>query len=631
MRRLLAALPLLPLLGAVPPASAQEPEYTKETVHVDTTVGPDDATHCDVVADIYKPVTATAATPAPVILTTNGFGGSKDDQAGTGAAFAKRGYVVMSYSGLGFGGSGCDIHLDDRDWDGKAAQDLVTYLAGLDYVKKDAPGDPRLGMIGGSYGGQVQYAVAAIDKRVDTIVPIITWNDLAYSLAPNNLAKGAHPEGTPPGVPKWQWTELFFGVGASQPLQHLDTTPVPPSTCPGFAPEVCPANATTLALGYPTKDTIALLRHASVATYVDDVQIPTLIAQGEADTLFNLNEAVATYEALKARGVPVKLMFQSWGHSGSAPAPGELNLAEPEGTYQGEVFAAWFDRWLKGMDVDTGAEFEFFRPWVTYSGSAEPAYGKAPGYPLKDTLPLRLSGSNALAGPGSVVAPGSATFAAPPGGEPASYSETSAVQTQQPFKSMPPYDPPGTFAAFSTPVLTGDVDMVGVPTLDVTVSAPVSTYADPGVAPTLYAKLYDVAPDGSLTLVHRLVSPVRLGAANQRVRIHLPGIVHRFAEGHRVRLVLATTDQAYLSSRAAHVLTVTNDPAAPHVLTLPVTSQRAAAAVPRVLGERRVAAAPARPERRGNDLAATGPAEAVPAVALAALAAAAWVRRRRAA
>jgi ABC-2 type transport system ATP-binding protein len=373
-----------------------------------------------------------------------------------------------------------------------------------------------------------------------------------------------------------------------------------------------------------------------VGTYLDDIKIPTLLAQGEADTLFNLNEAVATYQALKARHVPVKLMFQSWGHSGLGPAPGELDLGHPEGTYQGEVFAAWFDRHLKDLATDTGEEFEFFRPWVPYTGSAEPAYGSAPRYPLKDTLPLRLSGTDALAGPGSVVAPGSATFAAPPGGEPASYSETSFAQDQEPFASIPPTDPPGTFGAFSTPALTGDVDVVGLPTLDVTLSTPASTYADPGLAPTLYAKLYDVAPDGSVTLVHRLVSPVRLGTANQKVRIHLPGIVHRFPSGHRVRLVLATTDQAYLSSRGAHVVTVTNDPAAPHVLTLPVTSKKASAAVPRVLGERTVSAptgpAPAAPggTTGSRGLASTGTSDALAPLAMVALLVALRHRRRHA-
>ena len=64
--------------------------------------------------------TRPAARPrVPAILTTNGFGGSKADQAGLGAAFAKRGYAVLSYTGLGFPDSGCKISLDDPGVDGK--------------------------------------------------------------------------------------------------------------------------------------------------------------------------------------------------------------------------------------------------------------------------------------------------------------------------------------------------------------------------------------------------------------------------------------------------------------------------------------------------------------------------------
>ena len=108
-------------------------------------VGPTNATTCDVVGDLYVPDTASPTSRVPAILTTNGFGGSKDDQAGIGKAFAQRGYVVLSYSGLGFGGSDCKITLDDPDYDGKAAQQLVGYLGGKSGIAftDDAHTTPR--------------------------------------------------------------------------------------------------------------------------------------------------------------------------------------------------------------------------------------------------------------------------------------------------------------------------------------------------------------------------------------------------------------------------------------------------------------------------------------------------------
>src|SRR4051794_18230254 len=41
---------------------------------------------CTIDADLYKPHSASRSARVPAILTTNGFGGSKADQAGLGAA-----------------------------------------------------------------------------------------------------------------------------------------------------------------------------------------------------------------------------------------------------------------------------------------------------------------------------------------------------------------------------------------------------------------------------------------------------------------------------------------------------------------------------------------------------------------
>ncbi len=71
-------------------------------------------------ADLYKPDRASATNKRPAILTTNGFGGSKDDsnESAIGRGFVKQGYVVLAYTGLGFPGSGCKITLDDPAYDG---------------------------------------------------------------------------------------------------------------------------------------------------------------------------------------------------------------------------------------------------------------------------------------------------------------------------------------------------------------------------------------------------------------------------------------------------------------------------------------------------------------------------------
>ncbi len=251
---------------------------------------------CVVDADLYTPKRVNADHPAPAILTTNGFGGSKADQAGLGMAYASKGYVVLSYSGLGFGstattsgsGSQCKITLDDREHDGAAASQLIDFLAGkttakddknqsvtVNYVTKDKvdhngmsrTDDPRVGMVGGSYGGEIQFATAAIDPRLDTIIPLITWNDLAYSLAPNNTSLPSSTSVTyaTPGTEKVDWTTLFFTVGFVDGIMaaFAQSDPTRLLPCDNFADQACKSKAFLDGVGYPDQATLDFARNAS--------------------------------------------------------------------------------------------------------------------------------------------------------------------------------------------------------------------------------------------------------------------------------------------------------------------------------------------------------------------------------
>ena len=397
------------------PASGQaatdhDQKFTKTPILIDVRVGPSDSVPCTVQADLYTPEGVDAGNKAPAILTSNGFGGSKDDdgQKAGASAFAKAGYVAISYSGLGFGGSDCKIYLDDPDYDGKAGKQIVDVLAGsapyaeeggadekfIDFVATDGPQDPRVGMIGGSYGGQNQFAIAGQDDRVDAIIPTITWNDLSYSLAPNNTdqAPGRVTYDTP-GVAKKEWIDLFFGLGIVSGLQNTTTTadPNPVVGCPNFRDEACRAAAQLNALGYPDDTTLKLARHASVGSYLEDIKVPTLLVQGQNDTLFNIQEAVATYRALKKQGTTVAMSWFSGGHSGDAVA-GDLDLTGGvDASHQGRRWIDWMDRFVRGdSTASAGPEFEYFQDWVDYV-----RHGDRPGLRLRRQL-LRRTHLDAL-------------------------------------------------------------------------------------------------------------------------------------------------------------------------------------------------------------------------------------------
>lgn len=592
LHRLATAVAALLLPAALLPLADGQAEaataYTVTTLHFKVTVGPADDQVCDVVGDVYVPAAATPSSRVPAILTTNGFGGSKDDQAGIGTAFASRGYVVLSYSGLGFGGSSCKITLDDPDYDGKAGSQLVGYLGGadgvayldaahtqpapaLDVVRLDAPGDPRVGTIGGSYGGGFQFATAAVDPRVDTLVPLITWNDLSYSLVPNNTDQTTGVSTKRSGAAKLLWAAGFSGLGMVSDLQNQQ---VPPDLlpCPNFADFVCPALVTAGATGYLQPGDVAHLRHASVASFLSKINVPVLLIQGEKDTLFNLNEAVATFKALRARGVPVKMIWQSWGHSDGTPAPGEIDLGSPDPAAQYETgrIVTWLDHYLKGTAGSTGPLFSYFRDWVDYSGNASPAYAVANNFPVGVARTYRLSGKGDLVTGATPAAPGSQSFLTPAAGAPTSIDTADVLSGY--LGQVPPLgDLPGTYASWTTPALTRDLDVVGSPTLRVKVNAPTAALtqgAGEAGQLVLFVKVADVSPDGKAQLIHGLEAPVRIPDVTKPFTVTLPGIVHRFATGHRLRLIVAGGSLNYRGGLTPVPVTIASG--GTQTLTLPV-------------------------------------------------------------
>jgi ABC-2 type transport system ATP-binding protein len=587
-------------LATLPAGATTAPAYTVRTLHFAVRTGPHGGTPCDVVGDLYTPRGASATHRVPAILTTNGFGGSKDDQAGIGKAFARRGYEVLSYSGLGFGGSGCKITLDDPDWDGRAGSQLVSFLGGapgvaytdakhtnkvapLRVVRHDARDhagharryDPRVGMIGGSYGGGNQFATASVDPRVDTIVPIITWNDLTYSLAPNNTDRVRGVTTSNPGAIKLTWGLLFSADGALDGVQGGQQDPSRLYGCPNFATFVCPALVTGGSTGYFQPDALRSFRHASVASYMSRIRIPTLLIQGENDTLFNLNEAAATYRALRAQHTPVKMIWQSWGHSDLTPARGEVDLANPDPATQYETkrIAAWFDHYLRGhVRTSTGAQFAYFRDWVKYTGIATPAYATSDRFPVGRELAMYLSGDGTLRTTPSRVKSGSQNFTTPPAGAPTTVDPVDVIGAfSQQAPSNYEQDAPGTAASWTGLALKQPLRVVGSPTLRVRVSAPVAAAAQSGGPAgqlVVFAKILDVGTDGKAALIRGLVAPVRVADASKPFTVTLPGIVHRFAAGHHVRIVIAGASPNYRGGLTPNPVTIAGGTG--QVLSLPV-------------------------------------------------------------
>src|SRR5207247_2076040 len=151
------------------------------------------------------------------------------------------------------------------------ARRLLDWLAARPEVIRDGPGDPRVGAVGGSYGGALALLLAGSDSRVDAIVPQITWNDLPGALLPE--ATGAGPQA---GVFKRAWAGQLFASGAAPrapgaPGLAARLPSAADAACGRFAPDLCQAYLSVAATGRATDEQVALLRRSSPATVLDRI------------------------------------------------------------------------------------------------------------------------------------------------------------------------------------------------------------------------------------------------------------------------------------------------------------------------------------------------------------------------
>ena len=297
------------LIGLATPAAAAEPARVEEQRLDGAGVALD--------TSLYLPAT----TPAPAVLVAHGFGGTKASVDADARDLAARGFVVLTWTARGFGASGGQIALDAPDAEVADARKLVDWLATRPEVLQDGPGDPRVGVTGGSYGGALSLMLAGYDQRVDAIAPVITWNDLAQALFPNAATAEPLPADTPArgafapnGVFKRGWAGVFFASGRS-----AQPPPGTVLTCGRFIPAVCAAYTEAATTGRISPATAALLARSSPASVTDRIKAPTLLVQGEQDTLFGLDQADANAREIAAHGTPVKVTWYPGGHDGGGP------------------------------------------------------------------------------------------------------------------------------------------------------------------------------------------------------------------------------------------------------------------------------------------------------------------------
>ena len=528
-----------------------------------------------IVYNLFEPLHPAAHSVYP-ILEGPGWGGAGATTPDKQLIAA--GYGELTWDPRGFGQSGGVAEVDAPGAEGRDVSALIDkVLTGRPEIAVDSGGrsgqprytndgrrsgtygQPVVGMTGGSYGGGIQFATAAFDKRVKAIVPVITWNNLNYSLWPGNVIKLG-------------WGELLYGAGLAEgAAEHLqgDIQGAPSggdggNQTGGYDPMIHYSEASGTALGYPDHTSLAWFGQRSMAVYgagpaghVPD--IPTLLIQGTVDTLFNLNDAWSNYLEVKGHypGLPVKLIGFCGGHVScpTGPPPSGANYSatasksspvapgESAGTYTENATIAWFNHYLRGKGAGDGMP-------------ATVVYQDQNGnfYPLS-TLPTTTA-----PGPATIVSvPVSGTLVdhgAPSGAGPL------GVDTAVTDGATSSGDP----GQVTVPVLTApahaDVPIVGIGhvTADVTVA---------GAASELFFRLIDKNTGGVLDLQ---TAPIRvdnldlqdngtspnLPPAPQTVSLDLAGSAYDLPAGDTLELQVSTSTDSFAPNRGNAVVTLAN-------------------------------------------------------------------------
>ncbi|MCW2764823.1 MAG: peptidase [Nocardioides sp.] len=265
---------------------------------------------------IFEPDGAGPAHRVPMIMHSHGWGGSRTTTAADFKHFLDAGYGVISFDQRGWGESGGHAHVESPGLEGRDVRKLVTLVSGLPWVQQDGPGDPRLGAIGGSYGGGYQFLGAFEELRTkgkpvfDAMAPQITWNDLSESIAPEDVVR----------------TEWALALGAASVPSDALPPRVYVALVEGAATGTWPDGSIP---GLENMETF--FRKNGPQWHTDHhrrLDIPMLFGQGTTDSLFPLEQALQNWKSAITANARKQSIFVAYngGHVLPALLPQGVNV-----------------------------------------------------------------------------------------------------------------------------------------------------------------------------------------------------------------------------------------------------------------------------------------------------------------
>ena len=438
--------------------------------------------------------------PAPTILMGPGWSQAGDTSAEGAALFGAlgiapmnaAGYNVLTWDPRGFGESTGAAAVNGAATEGRDVQVILDWVSEQPEALLDGEGDPRVGMVGASYGGGIQLTVAGIDCRVDALVPSLAWHSLETSLYKAETVKSG-------------WATTLADVAAAGTLD----------------PHITSAAASGPSTGLLSAEDLEWFRDRGPAELVDDITAPALFVHGTVDTLFTLDEAITNHRVLLEGGVPTGMLWFCGGH-------GACITDEPDLAWVTEATFAWLDRYLEHDEtVDTGPSVVV----VDQSGQrwAADEYPEAPDEVIAAAVePAGAAGTLALT-EASQAGP------LPPGSS--SDTLTGVVQEITPA--------PADTAVEADVAAEDDALVVGAPHLRLDYEG---TTPEGDRPVRVFAQLVDEATG---TVVGNQITPVPLvlDGSPQTAEVDLEVVAHHLAAGDSLTLQLVATTVSYATPR----------------------------------------------------------------------------------
>lgn len=511
-------------------------------------------------ADLSLP--AGARGPLPTIVMLHGWGGNKGDwqatsREGDGADryhwnnvwFASQGYAVLNYTARGFQQS-CGItdidpacatgwtHLADRDHEGRDSQHLLGLLVDSGIADAD-----RLAATGGSYGGGQSWLLATsvpwrtpagATIQLSAAVPKYPWTDLLHSLIPNGRASDDADQSPshekPFGVMKDSYVTGLWAIGRAGGNGRYGANPVETHSfldgqyaLAQAGEPYAPVATDIFARDFRNKSAYYATEYFSAVADGSVEPVPVFSIQGWTDPLFPAAETLQMYRKLKAidADYPIYMAFGDLGHSYAKNPKGQWVHINTQGNQ-------FLDQFVRGQGEGrpTTNIFAFVTSCPKNDDPQEPLSGTDWDRMAAGRVVAHGEGSRTTTWAPTNLEDGLATDPIVNGG-----CRTEAASSNDPLS-----------ATWTWPVPEGGFTMLGLPELKI-------DYSLTGVDATAAFKLWDVAPDGTKTLVDRGVYRLSVAggdATSGTIDLDLFGNAWDFLPGHAFQLQVSQADVPFL-------------------------------------------------------------------------------------